>query len=373
MTDEIKRLRYFQGFFLQDYDFTAEQDYHRRIRYLHNRWLHNWGIVFGLNVNQGPGAKQVTVSKGMALVLITEDGEELSKEVVLTADASPIDVPGGGGEKSYVVLTADHVVEDQPQTVEPEENTRYIERAIVSALSPGSPKPNNEDTLILAKVILNATGDGIESIDPSERRNAGIAGGDLEARSLRFSIQGVNPNQWPQLRGKSGPARLEVEAGRSDFTGDINLTNGEITLASGKKVDGRDVSSDGQALDDHLAANVHVTSGDNHNHAAGDGAPIPWSAITDIPAAIKGFCSFIGFNGVVLRQYGIESVDRHGVGDYTVTWTEEINNAIVSIALHSTDRLFLRMVSASVVSYHFRVEQADGNLQDASTIQVVIL
>src|SRR5262245_29465115 len=91
MAQEVQRIRYFNGEFLQEADFNAEQAYHIRMRYLHNRWLHTQGIAFGLEVTPGPGPLQVTVSPGMALARVTEtrilefQGEEVAKELVRIA------------------------------------------------------------------------------------------------------------------------------------------------------------------------------------------------------------------------------------------------------------------------------------------------
>jgi hypothetical protein len=45
-----ERIRYFTGRHMTARDFTDADDYHRSMRYLHNRVLHGWGIVCGLTV-----------------------------------------------------------------------------------------------------------------------------------------------------------------------------------------------------------------------------------------------------------------------------------------------------------------------------------
>src|SRR5262245_59656750 len=104
MATDITRLRYFTGEFLQEGDFKAEQAYHRRLRYLHNRWLHTWGIAFGLDVNPvALDPMRVTVEPGMGLVKVTEDGEELAKEVVLTAQRS-VTLPATANATVYILI-----------------------------------------------------------------------------------------------------------------------------------------------------------------------------------------------------------------------------------------------------------------------------
>lgn len=66
-----QRLRYFTGRHMTARDFHDEQGYHRSHRYLHNRMLHGWGVVCGLNVRPHPNpdcAKDhVLVDCGFAL------------------------------------------------------------------------------------------------------------------------------------------------------------------------------------------------------------------------------------------------------------------------------------------------------------------
>lgn len=64
-TDSIKRVRYFDGQMLAADDFRTEQEYFRKRLRLHNRALHGYGIVSGLEVHAG--ATTVRVNPGLAL------------------------------------------------------------------------------------------------------------------------------------------------------------------------------------------------------------------------------------------------------------------------------------------------------------------
>ncbi len=70
---DIQRPNYFTSQFLVEADFNEEQAYHRDMRLRHNRSLHEWGVVEGLNVSQ-TGGKQIAVSEGMA---INSQGQEI--------------------------------------------------------------------------------------------------------------------------------------------------------------------------------------------------------------------------------------------------------------------------------------------------------
>lgn len=66
-----ERLRYFTGRHMTARDFRDEQAYHRSHRHLHNRMLHGWGVVCGLDVHPHPvpecRPRYVKVDCGFAL------------------------------------------------------------------------------------------------------------------------------------------------------------------------------------------------------------------------------------------------------------------------------------------------------------------
>ena len=61
----FKRVRYFSGQVLSAADFMAEQEYLRGKQKIHNRLLHGYGVVAGLETKVG--GSTVTVSPGFAL------------------------------------------------------------------------------------------------------------------------------------------------------------------------------------------------------------------------------------------------------------------------------------------------------------------
>lgn len=66
-----ERNRYFTGKFMTERDFTGEQEYTRSRHQLHNRLLHGWGIVCGLEVKPHPhpdcADRWVVVTAGIAI------------------------------------------------------------------------------------------------------------------------------------------------------------------------------------------------------------------------------------------------------------------------------------------------------------------
>lgn len=66
-----QRMNYFTGRHLAARDFNDEQSYHRSHRYLHNRMLHGWGVLCGLEVTQHDQDdcrhKYVRIGSGLAI------------------------------------------------------------------------------------------------------------------------------------------------------------------------------------------------------------------------------------------------------------------------------------------------------------------
>lgn len=74
----IERPRYFTGQLLGEADFKQEQLYVRDKLRRHNRMLHGWGIVSGLDVRAGQADSELTVEPGYAL-------DRFGDEIVVSA------------------------------------------------------------------------------------------------------------------------------------------------------------------------------------------------------------------------------------------------------------------------------------------------
>ncbi len=103
--------RYFDGQLLTANDFRAEQNYHREKRWLHNRMLHGYGIVSGLDVSaqeNESGDAQLLVAPGYAL-----DG--YGRELIVT---EPLVIAVGQDRRDFVVFLkyAEH---DDPTSLVP--------------------------------------------------------------------------------------------------------------------------------------------------------------------------------------------------------------------------------------------------------------
>jgi hypothetical protein len=84
--DLMDRVNYFTGQLLTTDDLRAEQDYLREKHRRHNRHLHGWGVVSGLDVHAPTSddpSTEITLSPGYA---ITATGEEICVDKHLRLD-----------------------------------------------------------------------------------------------------------------------------------------------------------------------------------------------------------------------------------------------------------------------------------------------
>jgi hypothetical protein len=101
----LSRPEFFDGQHLDADDLNAIYDYHRELRWLHNRSLHGWGVASGMVVGGSKGGSTVSVTPGYALDCNGHD--------IVLAEAASLIVPSvagapTGGPQSYY-LTASWV------------------------------------------------------------------------------------------------------------------------------------------------------------------------------------------------------------------------------------------------------------------------
>ncbi len=94
----IKRLNYSTGQFLTAPDFQLEQDYHKKLRRMHNQGLHTPGVASGLTVSDNKDGKNVSIANGFAI-----DG--LGNEMVLQDASTLIDVVTGQAPNAVLCLS----------------------------------------------------------------------------------------------------------------------------------------------------------------------------------------------------------------------------------------------------------------------------
>lgn len=279
MANDVKRMRFFDGLFLKQEEFNLEQDYHIRMGRLHNRHLHKWGIAWGLEVEHGPGNKEVTVKEGMALNKVLEAGEEVSQEIILTKDEEVDLSPYNLNDGVYLYISYSKEEADVVEEKGGEEEIHWWEKAVIEH---SKTKPANEnEKIILAKVVIKADGTiDANSIKYDEggkslRTYAGFSGREIETQKLTLSIEGITAN-LASIKGKVIDSQngIEVNSPRTNFTGNLavqgNLTvQGETTVVNTERMrgnvvigdeDGDTVTVEGSILTGHSSGRLKINA-----------------------------------------------------------------------------------------------------------------
>lgn len=214
MPNTVKRLNYYDHQFLRAPDFTDEQTYHLSMRRLHNRSLHTWGVVTGLQVTVATGGTgtAVTVSAGVGL-------DSSGSELVLPADTN-LELGGeSAGTTLYITIAYDEQQSDPTTEAGGPGNTRITE---LPKLSFSQTAPADKSmTLILAKVPRTATGLG--AVDVSDRKQAGVAlGSDITINTLTLKKDGIAQANWPVL-SCSGANQAALSNGGLTISGNVGI------------------------------------------------------------------------------------------------------------------------------------------------------
>lgn len=227
MTDKTshKRLNYYTGQLLNADDFKDEQMYHVDKLRSHNRNLHTWGIARGLNVEK-IGTKNVTISLGMAI-----DG--MGRQIVLD-ELREIDLTQSTASSLYLTISYNEEQTDFREGEGDKEYTRIGEECVIEY------DTNEPDELsmkiILAKLIFDREKDTLRDIDLEERRNVRNIGGDIEVKSIDFSLPTKeDSDNFPRIKGVDGVnPGLEIISENTTLKGNLNVSGtltGKLTIS----------------------------------------------------------------------------------------------------------------------------------------------
>ena len=158
-----ERPRYFFGQVIGVDDLEQEQLYHRDKARRHNRFLHGWGIVRGLEVRAGAHAtRKVTISPGYAL---DRHGEE-----IVVSRSVAVDLSGhAAGTTLYVAVRYDERPERPVPTPMGQQYTRIRETSKAEVLIS---LPRQKPLVVLADVELGRGG-RVTNIGTARRRCVG--------------------------------------------------------------------------------------------------------------------------------------------------------------------------------------------------------
>lgn len=159
MADPPRRVNFFDGMLLTAADLAVEQQYHREMRYLHNR-IHGFGTVWGLEVSAGPVS--VSVTPGLAL-------DPCGREIIVTQPLTvSLEPPRQGRRWVRDLVITWHETPDGP-VPGPEgavDHTRWVEQPELALVGAGRGSP---ESLGLAR--LSRTPEGVVHVDLSRRRS----------------------------------------------------------------------------------------------------------------------------------------------------------------------------------------------------------
>jgi hypothetical protein len=174
-----KRVRFFDGQFLQDQDFVDEQKYHLDRERRHLRLLHVAGIADGLAVTAASVPNKVTVAPGTA---IDSDGRQLA-----LAQAATVDLPAG---TSNLYISYRESAEDEQTEVGSRDFTRWMERPELMAIASGAVYAGATPPVLLARVAVDNA--GRVTVDDTVRLYSGLRlpGPAAAAPTLRSTTGG---------------------------------------------------------------------------------------------------------------------------------------------------------------------------------------
>ena len=270
-SDPRKRLRYFNGQFLQADDFIAEQGYHIDRQRRHNRFLHTPGVADGLRVEVPLGTTTANVTAGTAI-------DREGRQIILTGDEPIRNLSSFADKKVLVVISyPDPEPEDDPATVGERQNTRLLEEGVIQLLktdATGQPIPVEGETFppdryIRLALLTLGSGGSVNAKDLSVQSKAGTKIGDAVFSKVTLSN---DFNQFPAL--SSGAAN------RVDLQGNLVVSG---NIIGPMKVDGR---LDTRANNPQKNPGVDtVGAAFVYNSAAGFGLV---AKVTTTPGAIPG-------------------------------------------------------------------------------------
>lgn len=215
-----KRVRFFDGQYLQDEDFIAEQRYHIAHLRSHLRLAHGSGIVDGLAVT-ATGANEVTIAPGTA---VDGDGRVLALAAERTLKLAPAaKYKNQTGIRIYLVFQEQE--SDPQQDVGSKDNTRFQAVHSVEAVLQNEPYTPPHPPVLLAQISVG--NQGAVTVDLGARLYAGVRlpGQGTEAVVLRTTaagnvgLTGTLTTTGSIGAGTANPrARLEVAVDPNDGT-----------------------------------------------------------------------------------------------------------------------------------------------------------
>src|ERR1044071_5504463 len=194
-----KRPHYFNSQFLVVRDFQEEQTYHEELLRRHNRLMHGWGVVHGLEVKRAADNVSFVVEPGSA---IDSEGHEIILDAQRTLSPTEIQTArqAAGANQPIVVTIA--FQEDDSKAQEDQypggghNVTRKVQIPLIVATKSA---PEDGKVIILARISANNDINNLVRRPTSSIIARGSNLGDISLDgTLSFTLKAPNPT-YPQL------------------------------------------------------------------------------------------------------------------------------------------------------------------------------
>ena len=219
---EVRRLHYYNSQFLVAEDFNDEQLYHNQMRRLHNRSLHTWGVVSGLEVSGTTGATRVVVAPGIAI-------DRLGREVVLPAQPDPIGLDRFDADSKVYVTIGYADAPARKNAGEQATDDHYERSAERPKVGASAAPPAADAPEVLLAVLTLDRNKSVAAVDVSARRYAGSRFGSSDGKE--FSLYADPAGAWHFFDGVKGGDRLTV-----DESATLRITDGDLQLNDGREI-----------------------------------------------------------------------------------------------------------------------------------------
>ncbi len=229
MTDrKLERMHYFTGEALLTNDFDIEQNYFLTTNQYHNRYMHTWGIAYGLTVTWKVGDQALTLSDGMAV-----DG---SGREIIAFDSQTLTVPTEP-KQYYLTVSCEEVPVDYTSETGVE-NYKHIQVVPKYEFLTELTDPSATILLAVITVTSDATIGALEYNDGlNQRYYCGIQVG-----SLNFHLTHAG-NPEPQPSPMAAVPSISVKPGISESDYSLYVDSQDTAFSGGVQIEGNCTSN----------------------------------------------------------------------------------------------------------------------------------
>ncbi len=266
MSNETKRMNYFNGLLLKEEDLTLDQNYHIQHQRLHNGSFHEWGVVDGLDVEEVPNLPQIIVKQGLALnkVIDTNTNMMIGQEIWICENHpdNPVDLKNYTTDDNIYIFV--RYKEEESDVESKKGGERKIHKWERAEIKHSNKKPENpREDVIIACVKLKKDINNKDVIDTENIKYDYIVDKDGQKVTVRtYAVTDGNSQEFGQIRiGNKERINLPHIDGKIENNKDGLEINSPFTNFTGK------VTSDGLLTTGEAVVNGTLTVNTNNKRA----------------------------------------------------------------------------------------------------------